>query len=168
MNVTGTSIAVALAVAVTFGFFAFGSPFAPLGADSEVTMQTEQTASTTVTTSPPMDIPAELPKELTITDVVIGTGAEAKPGTTVAVNYVGMLPDGTVFDASANRGEPIVFELGAGRVIRGWDEGLVGMKVGGKRQLIIPADMAYGNQAVGDIIPANATLLFEVELVGVQ
>lgn len=168
MNVTGTSIAVALAVAVTFGFFAFGSPFAPLQGTSETVLQTEQAASTTVTTSPTMDIPAELPKELTITDVVIGTGAEAKPGTTVAVNYVGMLPDGTVFDASANRGEPIVFQLGAGRVIRGWDEGLVGMKVGGKRQLIIPADMAYGNQAVGDIIPANATLLFEVELVGVQ
>lgn len=109
-----------------------------------------------------------LPTQLTITDLVVGTGAEATPGSTVSVNYVGALPDGTVFDASANHGGAFTFPLGAGQVIRGWDEGVAGMKVGGKRRLVIPPDMAYGNQAVGDVIPTNATLLFEVELVSVQ
>ncbi len=169
MNVTGTSIAVALAVAVTLGFFVLGSPFTPLGGTaSEPVLEFEQAASTTLTTTAPMDQPAELPTELTVTDVVIGSGAEAQPGKTVAVHYVGALPDGTVFDASANRGKPIVFVLGAGNVIRGWDEGLVGMKVGGKRRLVIPPDMAYGERGAGDAIPPNATLLFEVELMSVQ
>ncbi len=108
-----------------------------------------------------------LPTELMINDIVVGTGAEATPGSTVTVNYTGALPDGTVFDSSVGRG-PFTFGLGAGQVIRGWDEGVAGMKVGGKRRLVIPADKAYGNQAVGGIIPANATLLFEVELLGVQ
>ncbi|MBU2330279.1 FKBP-type peptidyl-prolyl cis-trans isomerase [Patescibacteria group bacterium] len=112
--------------------------------------------------------PEELPTELTVADIVVGTGTEAKKGDTVSVNYVGALPDGTVFDASANHGGPFSFQLGGGQVIAGWDQGLVGMKVGGKRTLIIPPDMAYGARAVGDVIPANATLLFEVELVGVQ
>ncbi len=109
-----------------------------------------------------------LPTELTITDVVIGTGAEAVPGSTVSVNYVGALPDGTVFDASANHGGAFTFPLGAGQVIKGWDQGVAGMKVGGKRHLVIPPGLAYGEQAVGGVIPANATLVFEVELVSVQ
>jgi FKBP-type peptidyl-prolyl cis-trans isomerase len=96
---------------------------------------------------------------------VVGTGAAAKAGDTVTVNYVGALPDGTVFDASAKHGQPFSFTLGAGQVIAGWDQGLVGMKVGGKRKLIIPPDMAYGAQGAGGVIPPNATLLFEVELV---
>ena len=79
-----------------------------------------------------------------------------------------MLADGTIFDASEKHGGPFSFNLGAGQVIKGWDMGVVGMKVGGKRQLIIPADLAYGNQAVGGVIPANATLIFNVELVEVK
>ena len=173
MNVTGTGIAVALAVVVALGFLALGTPFlssfgiAP--ANEEMTVGTTTSPSTTTA---PMDLtltPGEpLPTELVITDIVVGTGAEATPGSTVSVNYVGALPDGTVFDASANHGGAFTFPLGAGQVIRGWDEGVVGMKVGGKRRLVIPPHMAYGNQAVGGVIPANATLLFEVELVSVQ
>jgi len=85
------------------------------------------------------------------------------------VNYVGALTDGKVFDASANHGTSgFTFNLGAGQVIKGWDQGIVGMKEGGKRVLVIPADLAYGNQAIGDIIPANSTLVFQVELLKVQ
>ncbi len=102
-----------------------------------------------------------------ITDTVVGTGAEAVPGKQVTVNYVGMLENGQVFDASANHGQPFTFTLGVGQVIAGWDEGVAGMKVGGKRHLVIPADKAYGAQAVGSI-PANSTLIFDVELVAVQ
>lgn len=100
-----------------------------------------------------------------VVDEVVGTGATAVAGDNVTVDYVGMLTDGTVFDASKKRGnEGFTFSLGAGQVIKGWDLGVAGMKVGGKRKLTIPADMAYGNQAVGGVIPANSTLVFEVEL----
>ena len=107
--------------------------------------------------------------ELQTTDDVIGTGATADPGDNVTLNYVGALTDGTVFDASANHGtEGFTFNLGAGQVIKGWDLGIVGMKVGGKRTLVIPSPLAYGDQAVGPVIPANATLIFQVELLKVQ
>ena len=106
--------------------------------------------------------------KLIIEDEVIGTGAEAKAGDSVTVHYVGTLTDGTMFDASRNRGDAgFTFTLGAGQVIKGWDQGVAGMKVGGKRKLTIPSDLAYGNRAVGGVIPANATLVFEVELIGV-
>ena len=102
---------------------------------------------------------------MTVLDEVVGTGDEAKAGDNVTVDYVGSLTNGTVFDASKNRGnEGFTFTLGAGQVIKGWDLGVAGMKVGGKRKLTIPADLAYGNQAVGGVIPANSTLVFEVEL----
>lgn len=169
MNPTPTGIAVALAVSVAFGFFAFGTP---LVSELASTDGVEDTVATTTSSELPMDLslaPGDaLPTELVITDVVEGSGPEAAPGQMVTVHYVGALPDGTVFDASTNRGEPFTFQLGAGQVIRGWDEGVAGMKVGGKRRLVIPPDMAYGNQAVGGVIPANATLLFEVELLAVQ
>lgn len=106
--------------------------------------------------------------ELIITDERVGTGPEAVAGKNVSVNYIGTLTDGTKFDSSYDRGQPLEFVLGAGRVIQGWDQGLLGMKVGGKRKLVIPAEMAYGNRAVGDVIPANATLVFEVELMAVK
>jgi FKBP-type peptidyl-prolyl cis-trans isomerase len=100
-----------------------------------------------------------------VVDEVVGTGATAVAGDSVTVDYVGMLTTGTVFDASKKRGNAgFTFTLGAGQVIKGWDLGVAGMKVGGKRKLTIPADMAYGNQAVGGVIPANSTLIFEVEL----
>jgi peptidylprolyl isomerase/FKBP-type peptidyl-prolyl cis-trans isomerase FkpA len=106
--------------------------------------------------------------KLIIEDEVIGKGEEAKAGMKVTVHYVGILTDGTMFDASRKHGnQGFTFALGAGQVIKGWDVGVAGMKVGGKRKLTIPSDMAYGNQAVGSIIPANATLVFEVELLKV-
>lgn len=107
--------------------------------------------------------------ELIIEDEVVGTGTEAKAGDSVTVQYVGTLLNGTVFDASRNRGDQgFTFALGAGQVIKGWDMGVVGMKVGGKRKLTIPASLAYGDQSVGGgLIPANSALIFEVELIKV-
>ncbi len=101
-------------------------------------------------------------------DEVVGTGAEAKAGNTVDVHYTGTLKDGTKFDSSKDRGKPFSFPLGAGRVIKGWDEGVAGMKVGGKRKLIIPPDLAYGKRGAGGVIPPDAELTFEVELLGVR
>ena len=173
MNVTGNGIAVALAVVVALGFLALGTPLLSSFGGMSANQQEMTVGTTTSLTSSPttMDLslaPGEpLPTELVAADIVVGTGAEAVPGSTVTVNYTGALPDGTVFDSSVGRG-PFTFGLGAGQVIRGWDQGVAGMKVGGKRRLVIPPDMAYGNQAVGGVIPANATLLFDVELVAVQ
>jgi FKBP-type peptidyl-prolyl cis-trans isomerase len=110
---------------------------------------------------------AEVTK-LEITDEVVGTGAVAEPGKTVVVHYRGTLTDGTEFDSSRKHGEPFRFPLGAGRVIRGWDEGVKGMKVGGKRKLVIPPDMAYGQEGAPGAIPPNATLRFDVELLDVK
>ncbi len=103
---------------------------------------------------------------LRITDLEIGTGAEAVSGEVVSVNYRGTLTNGKEFDSSYGRG-PFQFPLGAGRVIKGWDEGVAGMKVGGKRKLVIPPDLAYGSRGAGGVIPPDATLIFEVELLGV-
>jgi len=97
-----------------------------------------------------------------------GTGEAAKTGDAVSVHYVGTLENGTKFDSSIDRGEPLPFTLGENRVIQGWELGILGMKVGEKRKLTIPSDLAYGNQAVGGVIPANATLIFEVELMGIN
>ena len=104
---------------------------------------------------------------LEIKDEVAGIGAVASAGKKITVNYVGTLTDGVKFDSSYDRGQPFTFTLGAGQVIQGWDQGLVGMKVGGKRKLTIPPELGYGNQAVG-VIPANSTLVFEVELLKVE
>lgn len=106
---------------------------------------------------------------LKIEDEIVGDGEEARVGDTVTVQYIGTLMDGTMFDASRSRGnDGFTFPLGRGQVIKGWDVGVVGMRVGGKRRLTIPSDLAYGNQAVGGVIPANSTLIFEVELVKVS
>ncbi|MGA7303766.1 MAG: FKBP-type peptidyl-prolyl cis-trans isomerase [Rhodothermales bacterium] len=113
--------------------------------------------------------------ELMKDDVVVGEGAEAVAGKTAVVHYTGWLYDpsapdnkGKKFDSSRDRGEPFSFPLGAGRVIQGWDEGVVGMKVGGQRMLTIPASMGYGDRGAGGVIPPGATLLFDVELLDVQ
>ncbi len=102
------------------------------------------------------------------TDIVVGTGAEAVPGKLVTVNYSGAFTDGKVFDSSYGRGVPFQFTLGAGQVISGWDKGVAGMKVGGKRRLVLPSDLAYGPNGVPGAIPPNATLVFEVELLKVE
>jgi peptidyl-prolyl cis-trans isomerase A (cyclophilin A) len=96
-----------------------------------------------------------------------GTGTQAEVGKTVRVHYTGKFPDGKVFDSSISRGEPIEFILGRGRVIKGWDEGIALMKVGGKARLTIPPALAYGERGAGGVIPPNATLVFDVELVEV-
>jgi len=101
-------------------------------------------------------------------DIKVGSGETAMAGHTVSVHYTGWLTDGKKFDSSVDRGQPFKFNLGAGQVIKGWDEGVAGMKIGGKRQLRIPPDLGYGARGAGGVIPPNATLIFDVELLGVQ
>ena len=173
MKPTQTGIAVALALVVVAVIFIFPefSPFGKIGSTappsgSAAVATTTQTTQTQTATS---TMTTNNSSQLQVTDEVIGTGATAEPGDSVTVNYVGSLTNGTVFDASANHGSAgFTFTLGAGQVIKGWDEGIVGMKVGGKRKLVIPPALAYGSQAVGSVIPANSTLVFEVELLKVQ
>ena len=104
---------------------------------------------------------------LVIEDLTVGAGEAAAAGRSVTVHYTGWLTDGTKFDSSKDRGDPFAFPLGAGHVIRGWDEGVQGMKVGGTRVLTIPADLGYGARGAGGVIPPNATLVFEVDLLAV-
>jgi len=106
--------------------------------------------------------------DLQIEDLQAGSGAEAVTGKTVDVHYTGWLTDGTKFDSSLDRGRPFSFPLGAGRVIQGWDRGVVGMKVGGRRKLTIPPELGYGARGAGALIPGGATLVFEVELLAVR
>ena len=106
--------------------------------------------------------------ELQIEYLNKGQGAAPAPGDTVVVHYTGWLTDGRKFDSSKDRGQPFSFPIGRGQVIKGWDEGVAGMKVGGKRELVIPADLGYGTRGAGGVIPPNATLKFEVELLDVK
>lgn len=108
------------------------------------------------------------PSGLAYKDAKVGTGPVAKAGQTATVQYTGWLPDGTKFDSSRDRNEPFNFPIGAGHVIKGWDEGVAGMKVGGRRLLVIPPDLGYGARGAGGVIPPNATLVFDVELLGVK
>ncbi|MEV0457583.1 FKBP-type peptidyl-prolyl cis-trans isomerase [Catellatospora methionotrophica] len=119
---------------------------------------------------PTVEFPGgEAPTDLVITDLAVGDGDEAVPGRQVVVHYVGVTFDGgEEFDASWNRGSPFTFPLGGGRVIQGWDEGVAGMKVGGRRQLIIPAKLAYGNRGAGGVIKPGDTLVFVVDLLEVR
>lgn len=166
MQPTQTGIAVALALAVVVFFFVFNgmSIFASPTSSNDaaaITTQTEQTTMPTDTT--PVT-------QLQVTDEIIGTGATAVAGDSVTVNYVGAFTNGTVFDASASHPETVngfTFALGAGQVIKGWDEGVAGMKEGGKRKLVVPASLGYGPNDYGSI-PGNSTLVFEVELLKVQ
>jgi len=130
--------------------------------------------TTPSTTAVPKNAPATASKEITMpdglkyTDDQVGTGTEAQAGKTVSVHYTGWLLDGTKFDSSKDRNQPFSFPLGGGQVIKGWDEGVAGMKVGGKRTLVIPPDLGYGARGAGGVIPPNATLKFEVELLDVK
>lgn len=180
MNITATAVAVTLAVVIAVAFLFLGPnvlrPFQPQASAEQSSNEPMATSTDELGAVPPLGnnggsqaaaLPQQLPTELSIKDTVVGTGAEAMSGDSVTVNYVGMLPDGTVFDASAKHGQAFTFQLGAGQVIKGWDKGVAGMKVGGKRQLIIPPADGYGAQGAGNIIPPNATLIFDVELVKV-
>ncbi len=107
------------------------------------------------------------PSGLTIEELVVGSGAAAASGQKVSVHYTGWLTNGAKFDSSKDRGDPFIFPLGKGHVIKGWDEGVQGMQVGGKRKLTIPPALGYGARGAGGVIPPNATLVFEVELLAV-
>ena len=162
MQPTQTGIAVALALVIVVMFFILPGLW-PFGQQQTAAVDQSQTAQGT---APSADV-----TQLQITDEVVGTGAEAKAGDSITVNYVGSLTNGTVFDASASHPETVngfAFTLGARQVIQGWDQGIVGMKEGGKRKLVIPASLAYGSQSPAPSIPANSTLVFEVELLKVQ
>ena len=106
-------------------------------------------------------------KGLEIVDVQVGTGTEATSGQNVTVHYTGWLTNGTKFDSSVDRGKPFSFPLGGGRVIKGWDQGVAGMKEGGKRRLTIPPELGYGARGAGNVIPPHSTLIFDVELLKV-
>lgn len=116
----------------------------------------------------PESTPVKTASGLQYTDVKQGEGATPKPGQVVIVHYTGTLDDGRKFDSSRDRAQPFEFTLGAGQVIKGWDEGLATMKVGGTRKLTIPPELGYGAQGAGGVIPPNATLHFDVELVGIK
>ncbi|MHA4773103.1 FKBP-type peptidyl-prolyl cis-trans isomerase [Streptomyces sp. MSC1_001] len=120
-------------------------------------------------TKPVVGIPeGGAPSELTIRDLVVGDGAEAKPGMVVRVHYVGVtFESGQEFDASWDRGQPFKFAVGGGRVIKGWDRGVRGMKVGGRREIIVPPRLGYGKQSPSPLIPAGSTLVFVVDLLSV-
>jgi len=112
-------------------------------------------------------VPSASAARLEKIDVTVGTGLEAKTGSAVSVHYVGKLADGTVFDSSRGRGTPFSFIIGQGKVIRGWEQGVVGMRVGGTRKLVIPPQLGYGEAGSPPNIPGNATLMFEIELLHV-
>lgn len=118
---------------------------------------------------PRVDLPeGDAPTELTLRDLVVGDGPEARPGNVVQVHYVGVtFASGKEFDASWDRGQPFKFAVGGGRVIKGWDRGIRGMKVGGRREIIVPPRLGYGNQSPSSLIPAGSTLVFVVDLLSV-
>jgi peptidylprolyl isomerase/FKBP-type peptidyl-prolyl cis-trans isomerase FkpA len=126
----------------------------------------QQPAETTAPAKP--SFPVAEATALTMEDLKVGTGAEAGPGKKVTVHYTGWLTNGTKFDSSKDHGMAFSFEIGAGEVIKGWDQGVTGMKIGGTRRLTIPPGLGYGARGAGGAIPPNATLVFDVELLGVQ
>lgn len=179
MNPLQTGIAVALALAVIGVFFIFPglSPFQVSG-DASQPAATDMSSAVTDQTQPNPSMPIEDTGELQIQDLEVGTGPALAVGDTVMIKYTGSLLDGTVFDSSdAHGGTPLTLVVSpdgslrmpsGGGLIEGWSKGVVGMREGGTRRLVIPAALGYGAQAVGDLIPANSTLVFELELVSVQ
>jgi FKBP-type peptidyl-prolyl cis-trans isomerase len=142
-----------------------------LAATGVLFAQGGQPKSSTTDTSKPTKVtgdPTKTASGLEYWDIKTGTGLTAERGKRVSVHYTGWLTHGKKFDSSVDRGTPFAFSLGAGEVIKGWDEGVAGMKIGGKRQLRIPANLAYGDRGAAGVIPPGATLIFDVELLGVK
>ncbi|HEY7616253.1 MAG TPA: FKBP-type peptidyl-prolyl cis-trans isomerase [Terriglobales bacterium] len=142
-----------------------------LAATGVLFAQGGQPKSSTTDTSKPTKVtgdPTKTASGLEYWDIKTGTGLTAERGKRVSVHYTGWLTNGKKFDSSVDRGTPFAFSLGAGEVIKGWDEGVAGMKIGGKRQLRIPANLAYGDRGAAGVIPPGATLIFDVELLGVK
>ncbi|HKN86533.1 MAG TPA: FKBP-type peptidyl-prolyl cis-trans isomerase [Nitrospiraceae bacterium] len=149
MNTRRWLVQVALLLSLSAGLMA---------ADNETKKETKPMAEQTVTTE----------SGLKYLDMTVGTGRQAELGDTASVHYTGWLADGKKFDSSVDRKEPFSFRLGAGQVIKGWDEGVMGMKIGGKRKLTIPPQLGYGARGAGGVIPPNATLTFDVELLDLR
>src|ERR1700722_7394288 len=147
-----TSAIIGILVLFVFAYFIFGL---------------NGTSGTTAAISPTPQLQASNADKLQVIDEKIGSGSAVKKGDTVEINYIGTLANGTKFDASADHGGLFTTQIGVGQVIKGWDEGIIGMKIGGKRKLVIPPSLGYGDQAVGSI-PANSTLIFQVELMGIK
>jgi len=133
----------------------------------EIVTLTPGNAQTNTSPTKTIGKPTSTASGLQYWDIMVGTGATAVAGKPVSVHYTGWLTDGKKFDSSLDRGQPFTFPLGGGKVIKGWDEGVAGMKVGGKRQLRIPPELGYGARGAGGVIPPNATLIFDVELLDV-
>jgi len=137
-------------------------------ATSACTKKVDETETSSASTETTQSNQGASVDQLKMDDTKVGTGTEAVAGKLVTVHYTGWLTDGKKFDSSVDRNQPFKFTLGKGQVIQGWDKGVAGMKVGGKRKLTIPASMGYGSTGAGGVIPPNATLVFEVELLGVN
>jgi FKBP-type peptidyl-prolyl cis-trans isomerase len=159
------AVIVGLAALCVFAYIIFViTPFSSTSSEN-TTANSDTHAAVPANTKPKSNLPQAT--ELKIEDLKVGDGQEVKSGDTVVMNYVGTLTDGTKFDSSYDRGTPFETKIGVGQVIEGWDKGVVGMKVGGKRRLTIPPSMGYGDQPAGSI-PPNSTLIFEVELVSIK
>lgn len=135
---------------------------------STATAESTAAAVTTATTTSTGTAAAAKPHKFESKDIKVGAGAVAADGKTITIHYVGTFEDGAKFDSSVDRESPLSFELGKGQQIKGWDQGIKGMKVGGKRRLVVPPELGYGDKGVKGVIPPNATLFFEVELLSVQ